>query len=255
MDNFNDDPNVFELQYVNRRNENDNEDYMFNPNDSYRSDILIHDFLVNNVKGKINYNANQFFIRASYGYANISGNFAVNYIVNIFGWNKTNMKELEPFSEVFKTKNDVFMNLIYNLEKMWLKSYVQLPHSSSYIPGCDATKFDDDAFMNFAPDMMKYNLPGGSYMSRFNNDTSHIILTIALDSIVNYKSIYLTVRIFDFMAYASQSISNLIHEYENTIIKSRKMFKERIIKAANDFSANDILICSSQSLMKCLLCH
>ena len=111
-------------------------------------------------------------IRASYGYANIAGNFAVNYIINILGWNKEHIKELEPFSEVFTTKNDIFMNLIYNLGKMWLKSYVRLPHSSSYIPGCDTTQFDNDAFMNFAPDMKIYNLPdsGGSYMSRFNND-------------------------------------------------------------------------------------
>ena len=116
-------------------NDNDNEDFMFDPNRNYRSDILIQDFLVHNVKGKINYNADQFLIRASYGYANTSGNFSVNYIVNILGWNKTMMKELEPFSEVFKTKNDILMNLIYNLGKMWLKSYVQLPHSSSYIPG------------------------------------------------------------------------------------------------------------------------
>ena len=56
---------------------------MFDPNRNYRSDILIHDFLVNNVKGKINYDADQFLIRASYGYANIAGNFAVNYIINI----------------------------------------------------------------------------------------------------------------------------------------------------------------------------
>ena len=97
------------------------------------------------------------------------------------------------------------MNLIYTLGKTWLKSYVQLPHASSYIPGCD-TRFDDDAFMNFAPDMKKYNLPDsdGSYLSRFNNDISYIILTIALESIINYKSIYLAVILFDFMAYASQ---------------------------------------------------
>ena len=34
------------------------------------------------------------------------------------------------------------------------------------------------------------------------DDTSHIIL-IALESIINYKSIYLTVILFDFMAYVS----------------------------------------------------
>ena len=58
------------------------------------------------------------------------------------------------------------MNLIYTLGEKWLNSYVQLSHSSSYIPGCDMTRFDDDAFMNFAPDMKKCNLPdsGGSYI-------------------------------------------------------------------------------------------
>ena len=240
MDDFDNDPDVFEWQYVNNSNNNDNEVFMFDPAKNHRLDILVHDFLINNVKGKINYNVDQFLIRASYGYASTAGNFAVKYIVNILGWNKTPIKEIEPFSEVFTTKNDIFMNLIYTLGKKWLKSYVQLPHSSSYIPGCDMTRFDDDAFMNFAPDMKKYNLPdsGGSYMSRFNNDTSHIILTIGLESIINYKSIYLTVIIFDFMAYASHSISNLIHEYENTMIQSRKMFKKRIIRAANKFSQN-----------------
>ena len=108
----------------------------------------------------------------------------------------------------------------------------------SYTPGRNMTRFDDDAFMNFAPDMKKHDLSdsGGSYLSRFNNDTSHIILTIGLESIINYKSIYLTVIIFDFMSYASPSISNLIHIFENTMVQSRKIFKERIIKAAYKFS-------------------
>ena len=105
----------------------------------------------------------------------------------------------------------------------------------SYTPGRNMTRFDDDAFMNFAPDMKKHNLSDsdGSYLSRFNNDTSHIILTIGLESIINYKSIYLTVIIFDFMSYASPSISNLIHIFENTMVQSRKIFKERIIKAVS----------------------
>ena len=92
--------------------------------------------------------------------------------------------------------------------------------------------------MNLAPDMKKYNLPdsGGSYLSKFYNDTSHIILTIAIESLISYKSIYLTVILFDFMAYASQAVSNLIHIYNETLEKSRKILKERIIKAANKFS-------------------
>ena len=108
----------------------------------------------------------------------------------------------------------------------------------SYTPGRNMTRFDDDAFMNFAPDMKKHDISdsGGSYLSRFNNETSHIILTIGLESIINYKSIYLTVIIFDFMSYASPSISNLIHIFENTMVQSRKIFKERIIKAAYKYS-------------------
>lgn len=93
------------------------------------------------------------------------------------------------------------------------------------------TQFDDDAFMNFAPDMKKYNLPdsGGSYISRFTNDISHIILTKALESVITYKSIYLTVIL-------SQSISNLIHIHSKKLDKARKILKERIIKAANNFA-------------------
>ena len=182
------------------------------------------------------HSVDQFLIGASYGYASTAGNFALRYHVNILGWNKTSIKETEPFSEVYKTKNDILMNLIYTFGKTWLKSYLQLPYASSSIPGCEMTRFDDDTFMNFAPYMKKYNLPdsGGSYLSRFNNDSSHIILTIALESVINYKSIYLTVILFDFNA--SQSISNLFHIFNETLRKSRKILKERIIKAANKFS-------------------
>ena len=100
MDDFDNDPNVFEWQYMNHSNHYDNEDFLFDPNRNRRSDILIHDFLINNVKGKMNYNADQFLIRASYGFANIAGNFAVNYIINILGWNKEHIKILEPRWEV-----------------------------------------------------------------------------------------------------------------------------------------------------------
>ena len=66
LDDFSNDPDIFEWQYLNRKNDNDNEDLKFYSTDNTESDILIHDFLVNNVKGKINYNADQFLIRASY---------------------------------------------------------------------------------------------------------------------------------------------------------------------------------------------
>ena len=89
------------------------------------------------------------------------------------------------------------MNLMYAVARVWLGSYIQFPHSYSYSDKKD-TKFAENAFMNFSPDMTTYHLPdsGGSYLSRFENDTSHIVLTIALESVIPYKSIYLTV-IFD----------------------------------------------------------
>ena len=91
--------------------------------------------------------------------------------------------------------------------------------------------------MNFSPDMTTYHLPdsGGSYISRFENDTSHIVLTIALESVIPYKSIYLTVILLDFMAYASHHISRIIHRDHLSIPDARKAFKKRIVKAANEF--------------------
>ena len=117
------------------------------------------------------------------------------------------------------------MNLMYTLGKTWLNSFIQYPHASSYVRGIENTTFDDNAFMNFAPDMKTYHLPdsGGSYLSRFHNDTSHILLTMAIENIVNYKSIYLT--LLDFMAYASHKISKLYHLNDkiDTIPLARKL--------------------------------
>ena len=86
------------------------------------------------------------------------------------------------------------MNLMYTVASVWLGSYIQFPHSYSYNDKKN-THFADDAFMNFSPNMTTYHLPdsGGSYLSRFQNDTSHIVLTIALESVIPYQSIYLTV--------------------------------------------------------------
>ena len=88
-------------------------------------------------------------------------------------------------------------------------------------------QFADDAFMNFSPNMTTYHLPdsGGSYLSRFQNDTPHIVLTIALEAIVPYQSIYLTVILLDFMAYASYHISKIIHCLHETVDKVRYTFK------------------------------
>ena len=107
-------------------------------------------------------------------------------------------------------------------------------NASTYVHGTENAKFDDDAFMNFSPDMKRYHLPdsGGSYLSRFTNITSHIILTIALEQVIYYKSIYLTVILLDFMAYASHKISLLIHMNNESTITARKIFRSKIIKAA-----------------------
>ena len=121
--------------------------------------------------------------------------------------------------------------------RVWLESYVQFPHSYSYTDKKNTT-FADHAFMNFLPTMTTYHLPdsGGSYLSRFQNDTSHIVLTIALEAITPYKSIYLTVILLDFMAYASHNISKIIHRLHKNVCDARHTFKKRIIKAANEYN-------------------
>ena len=132
------------------------------------------------------------------------------------------------------------MNLMYTLGKTWLKSFVQLPHASSYVRGVENSTFADDSFMNFGPDIKTYHLPdsGESYLSRFHNDTSHILLTMAINNIANYKSIYLTVILLDFMAYASHKISKSYHlnGETDTIPLARELFKRRIIKAAGNYN-------------------
>ena len=212
----------------------DNATFLFDPENYRNSDILIHEFLKTNVKGKIIYNLDKFLIRASYGYASDQGYFSMRYHVNILGYNNPHVHELDPSSKVFNSKNHQFMNLIYTLGKNWLKSYVQLPHASTYVYGTENAKFDDDVFMNLSADMKKCQLPdsGGSYLSRFTKVTSHIILTTALEQIINHKSIYLTVILLDFMAYASHKISLLIHMHNETPITARKIFKSKIIRAA-----------------------
>ena len=92
--------------------------------------------------------------------------------------------------------------------------------------------------MNFSPTMKTYHFPdsGGSYLSRFQNDTSHIVLTIALEDITNYQSIYLIVILLDFMAYASHNISKIIHHKNKTVCQARQSFKKCIIKSANEYN-------------------
>ena len=79
--------------------------------------------------------------------------------------------------------------------------------------------------------MKTYPLPdsGGSYLSQFHNDTSHILLTMAIENVVNYKSIYLTITLLDFMAYASHKIIKLYHLNGETdaILLARKLLKQQ----------------------------
>ena len=112
--------------------------------------------------------------------------------------------------------------------------------------------------MNFPPTMTTYYLPdsGGSYVSRFQNDTSHIVLTIALEAIVPYQSIYLTVILLDFMAYASHKISKIIHRLHETVDEARYRFKKRTVKAANELNFQFKYIKYLKRLvLMFLLCH
>ena len=110
--------------------------------------------------------------------------------------------------QVITSYNVHLMNLMYTLGKTWLNSFIQYPHASSYVRGIENTTFDDNTFMNFAPDMKTYHLPdsGGSYLSRFHNDTSHILLTMAIENIVNYKLLYLTIMLLDYVKFANYII-------------------------------------------------
>ena len=148
------------------------------------------------------------------------------------------MTEQEPFSEDFNSNNHLLMNLMYTLAKVWLQSYIQFPHSSSHIQGDGQTTFNDDAFMNFSPHMKSYHLPDsdGSYLSRFKNGKSRILLTIAIEDIINYKSIHLTLILLDFMVCASHDISKIYHLKDKSVIKARQSFKKRITKSAEKYN-------------------
>ena len=167
-DNFHIDAETFEWKYNNNYTTLDDEEFQFINYQEHQPDIFIHEFLVNNVEGQMNYNVDQFLIRTTCSYTGTHGVFSSGYQLNIMGWNKLKMNEQDPYSEVFNSNNHLLMNLMYTLAKVWLKSYKQFPHSSSYIQGDDLTTFHEDAFMNFSPDMKTYHLldSGGSYLSK-----------------------------------------------------------------------------------------
>ena len=136
---FSRNPETFEWKFNNYYRTFEDKEFTFEEYQQHQSYLIIHDFLINNVKGKINYNVDQFLIRTSYGYASSQGVFSVNYQLNILGWNKLKMNEQEPFSEVFNSYNNHLMNLMYTLAKVWLQSFVQFPHTSPYIQGVEKT--------------------------------------------------------------------------------------------------------------------
>ena len=97
---------------------------------------------------------------------------------------------------------------------------------------------DRDAFDAAEKLVQIYTCPdsGGLYLSRFQNDTSHIVLKIALEAITHYQSIYLTVILLDFMAYTSHNISKIIHRLHQSVGDARHKFEKRMVKAANEYN-------------------
>ena len=81
----------------------------------------------------VKYNFDHFLIKTSFGYSTDQSVFSWKYQLNILGWNVLKINEPESFSEVFTSYNVHLMNLMYTLGKTWLKSFVQLPHVSSYV--------------------------------------------------------------------------------------------------------------------------
>ena len=77
LDDFDQDPEKFSWKYNMHSSLPDNTKFIFNPENHRNSDIIIHEFLKKNVKGKIIYNLDQFLIRASYGYASDQGYFGM----------------------------------------------------------------------------------------------------------------------------------------------------------------------------------
>ena len=81
------------------------EEFRFSDYQQHQSDVIIHEFLEKNVVGKITYNADQFLIRTTFGYASTQGVCSFGYQLNILGWNKLKIVEEDPYSEVFQTNN------------------------------------------------------------------------------------------------------------------------------------------------------
>ena len=76
---FSRNPETFEWKFNNYYRTFEDKEFTFEEYQQHQSYLIIHDFLINNVKGKINYNVDQFLIRTSYGYVSSQGVFSVNY--------------------------------------------------------------------------------------------------------------------------------------------------------------------------------
>ena len=130
------------------------------------------------------------------------------------------------------------MNSCYQLGKIWLHSYIQLPHAQSSIKN-KSPQFLESDFMNFSPTMKTYHLPdsGGSYISRYRSISSHIKLTIFLDESIEYYSIYFTTILLDFMAVALHIISKTYHldSLIHSIEQARRKFKREFKKCASSY--------------------
>ena len=181
------------------------------------NNVRIFKLLDVNVKGDIEYSHENFIVRSAIGHwypvDHSGGVFHLHYSVNVLGWMEDPFtKSILQYSEVFRSNNIQLMNLCYQLGKLWLHSYIQLPHAQSSIKNTSPQFLESD-FMNFSPTMKSYHLPdsGGSYISRYRSISSHIKLTLFLDESIEYYSIYFTTILLDFMAYSSHIISKIYY--------------------------------------------
>ena len=82
---FNNDAVIFDWKYEINNIPFIDEEFRFTDYQQHQPDVLIHEFLEKNVVGKITYNADQFLIRTTFGYASTEGVCSFGYQLNIFG--------------------------------------------------------------------------------------------------------------------------------------------------------------------------
>ena len=81
---FNDDAVNFDWKYEINIIPLIDEEFRFTDYQQDQSDVLIHEFLEKNVVGKITYNADQFLIRTTFGYASTEVVCSFGYQLNIY---------------------------------------------------------------------------------------------------------------------------------------------------------------------------